>query len=394
MKLLSKPGLRDPDPRHRPKPGPRGSLRVLRRAGPWRSAPIPWPAPTCWTRSSGRALTTRAGPPTSPSRSWRRTTALPRRSPRDTASGCRSTGARGRALRGDVRGGLRAARQRGKRGVLQATQPGGVSAGRSPGGHALHRARLPRQAGMNTMRTPCDYLIVGAGSAGCVLAARLSESPDVSVVLLEAGGSDRSPLIAMPMGEAHLIGSPLRLVLRNRARGTHRRLPLRDAAGPGPRRVPLPSTVRSTRGGIRETTTSGGSSDAKGGPSRRSSPASGGPNAGRGAGTATGAARDRSRPRGGASSTRSTTPFSRQGSRSATDGARTTTARSRKASHGSSTPTPTARSAAAPAPRAYLRPARRRPNLKVLTGARATRILLERNARSGSSTCCAANAAS
>ena len=60
---------------------------------------------------------------------------------------------------------------------------------------------------MNTMRTPCDYLIVGAGSAGCVLAARLSESPDVSVVLLEAGGSDRSPLIAMPMGEAHLIGS-------------------------------------------------------------------------------------------------------------------------------------------------------------------------------------------
>ena len=52
----------------------------------------------------------------------------------------------------------------------------------------------------------CDYAIVGAGSAGCVLAGRLSESPDVSVVLLEAGGSDRSPLIAMPMGESHLIG--------------------------------------------------------------------------------------------------------------------------------------------------------------------------------------------
>ena len=44
----------------------------------------------------------------------------------------------------------------------------------------------------------CDYLIVGAGSAGCVLAARLSENPDVNVVLLEAGGSDRSLIVQMP----------------------------------------------------------------------------------------------------------------------------------------------------------------------------------------------------
>lgn len=44
-----------------------------------------------------------------------------------------------------------------------------------------------------------DFIVVGAGSAGCVLASRLSESRDVSVALLEAGGSDRHPLIQMPL---------------------------------------------------------------------------------------------------------------------------------------------------------------------------------------------------
>ncbi len=53
-----------------------------------------------------------------------------------------------------------------------------------------------------------DYVIVGAGSAGCVLANRLTENPATRVVLIEAGGRDRNPLIHIPAGFMKLLDHP------------------------------------------------------------------------------------------------------------------------------------------------------------------------------------------
>src|SRR5262249_23703678 len=53
-----------------------------------------------------------------------------------------------------------------------------------------------------------NYIVVGAGSAGCVLAARLSEDPDVTVALVEAGGPDTAQEVHIPVAFGALFKGP------------------------------------------------------------------------------------------------------------------------------------------------------------------------------------------
>src|SRR5260370_10023504 len=87
------------------------------------------------------------------------------------------------------------------------------------------RGSVPREP---EMTDTFDYVIVGAGSAGCVLANRLSEDAITSVCVLEAGPRDWHPYIHLPAGVIktfHMKGINLAYQQdpgpRTRARGTH-----------------------------------------------------------------------------------------------------------------------------------------------------------------------------
>src|SRR5205085_9054213 len=73
----------------------------------------------------------------------------------------------------------------------------------SPGND--RRERSSRTRGQRMSAEEFDYVVAGGGSAGCALASRLSENPDIRVCLLEAGGTADSWIVRTPIGIAAML---------------------------------------------------------------------------------------------------------------------------------------------------------------------------------------------
>src|ERR1700751_256523 len=87
--------------------------------------------------------------------------------------------------------------------VIQIRRPKGTDIS-----HSLILARWHITLAAKETAMQADYVIIGAGSAGCVLAHRLSEDPGTRVMLVGAGGPDCNPLIHIPAGYIKLMDHP------------------------------------------------------------------------------------------------------------------------------------------------------------------------------------------
>jgi choline dehydrogenase-like flavoprotein len=120
-----------------------------------------------------------------------------------------------------------------------------------------------------------DYLIVGAGTAGCVLAARLSEDPDIKVCLIEAGPRDTHPAIQVPALVGVAISRPTlnwRFMTEPQANLDNRQIPLprgRVVGGSGWISTTGPGPVAPAGAGAKYCPTSSARSTTRTSPTRR-----------------------------------------------------------------------------------------------------------------------------
>ena len=101
-------------------------------------------------------------------------------------------------------------------------------------------SKPPVRSGEPRMADTFDYVIVGSGAAGSVLASRLTEDPGVTVCVLECGPPDRHPYIHIPAGFIKMLFNPtLHLAVPDRTGRGHQRAAHSHHAGPHAGRVKL-----------------------------------------------------------------------------------------------------------------------------------------------------------